>query len=203
MIIFIYSKLSFAVIYPISIKTILRNFWKRFVFTLIFLSIPVIFSTILPGCNPGNPELEIIGQEIIVLEEGSYSDVLIYVAYTLKELSDNFPFYKEFGSGNLYATSPAPPNVITLITDLNITSTTAYNADYPAGSELLPLFQIGLYNDSDENEAFPIKIGENRGIFLFLKIPPDTVIQASFEITTTLNNGRTFTSLSEPLQINE
>ncbi len=80
-------------IYPISIKTILRNFWKRFVFTLIFLSIPVIFSTILPGCNPGNPELEIIGQEIIVLEEGSYSDVLIYVAYTLKELSDNFPFY--------------------------------------------------------------------------------------------------------------
>lgn len=179
------------------------NFWKRSILTFVVLFAPMLFSMVLLSCrdDDDDPILEIVGQDIQVLQEGIYTDVLIYVQYKLNEISTSRLFNSNSLLNPLYATSPGPPNIISLITDLNITSPIDFNSDFPAGSELLSIFQIELYQDSDEDESFPIKIGENRGLFLSLKVAPAINILATFEITTTLDDGTVFTSQSEPLKI--
>ena len=126
------------------------NFWKRSILTFVVLFAPMLFSMVLLSCRDDDPILEIVGQDIQVLQEGIYTDVLIYVQYKLNEISTSRLFNSNSLLNPLYATSPGPPNIISLITDLNITSPIDFNSDFPAGSELLSIFQIELYQDSDE-----------------------------------------------------
>jgi len=172
---------------------------RKIILSSSILFIPVIVLMTVLSCDNEIPKFEIVGQEIFILQEGIYSDVLINIDYTLNEITSNgLPIsFTNF----LYATSPAPPDIINLIENISIISSTDYHQNLPAGSELISIFGINLYPNTEDNMPFPIKIGENRGLFLYLKVAPDKDIVMTLEITTALDNGEIFTSESESFDI--
>ncbi len=174
---------------------------KKSILTILVLFAPIYFSIIILSCNNKDSIFEIVGQEIMILQEGSYSNVLLNIHYKLNEISINEPSNSNSILSPLLAASPSPINIITLVTDLSITSSVDYNSDFPAGSELLSILRVELYPDANDDLSFPIKIGDNRGLFLYLKEAPAIDIVTTFEITTTLDNGRVFTSQSQLLEI--
>ena len=172
-----------------------RFHWKSVALTSILIIGPVMLSMMSTSCDNEIPIYEIIDQETFAIKEGKYPDVLIQIRYIPRVISAalNAP-YKEV-SGVLYATSPAPPRIINKISQLSITMNETYSQNYPANAELNSLFDVVDHPDkSSPSLNYPIEIGENWSLYLYLREPPDIDLNTRFTITTTMDNGRVMTS---------
>lgn len=160
---------------------------------LVVLILAPAISLLLPGCEDGRSVYEIIGQETHAQQEGKYSGVLIQIRYDVKRISFDqdrlFPL-----TAPLLATSPAPPDFRTPVSQIEIVADVDFDNTHLQGSDLRDIFDV-LENPAS---TFPLqgsmKPGEDFSLYLKLKHPPANDLIARLTITSSLANGISFTS---------
>jgi hypothetical protein len=150
----------------------------------------------LASCDDSRSELEIIGQSLEIIQQGYYQ-----VNFEVQSHSARVPT----GSGDSLATSPASPTYRNKVSKLEVRADVAYDANHPAGSDLIDLILLshnqGEYAREFPSLDYPIDGGERRAIYLYFISPPDAIIQPNISVTTYLDNGLVLESSAGPVLI--
>lgn len=135
-------------------------------------------------------------------EEVSYDSILIGLELIVETFSESI-----FGLTSSFACSPpAPPQLD--VAQLSITSDVDYNDDYPAGENLVNIFNI--QNDLSVSSGKNLKsyIEKNQGEFygweryyLYVLVPPSELSSHKFQIQFTLRDSSVISMTTEAMLI--
>ena len=177
-----------------------KTYIKLLLPALVLLS-PGFFSLLFSGCDSKATVFEIIGQEVQILKEGPYTDVLIQVRYQTKVVSLRPSQKENTFVTSAYATSPAPPKFTNNLSDFKITANMDFDAAHPAGSNLLDRFNVVDPDSPYPITSFPHTVGENRAVYLKLKQAPSNDLAVVFNITSSFDNGFEATTVTKAISI--
>ncbi len=178
----------------------LAQHWKKSTLLILIIIGPWGFSVLTTSCDKESPIYEVVDQEILVLEEGNYTEVIITLHFQLREVGTAWILDSNSFWTPLYAFTPEPPTIVNKVIGLNITGSSDYSENFPSGSELISLFRITDSRYSQYELTYPKTLFE-RDLFLFLKEAPDDNLSTTLTIATTFDNGLMLVSESPPVSI--